>query len=101
MSGLGLEKSCKRRATGIQLMIHTILIGTQWKEALRCSPRAVRFSQMIHTIKISTPDLGMFTRIIFRQSQYLWAFNHSRKIQAVAVARDNTKPHLPPMDFPD
>jgi hypothetical protein len=34
----------------------------------------------------------MVTRIIFRQSQNLWAFNHSRKIQAVAVAAENTKP---------
>jgi hypothetical protein len=34
----------------------------------------------------------MVTRIIFRQSQSLWAFNHPRKIQAVAVAAENTKP---------
>ena len=34
----------------------------------------------------------MVIRIIFRQGKCLWALNHSRKIQAVAVATDNTKP---------
>jgi hypothetical protein len=36
----------------------------------------------------------MVIRIIFRHSQCLWAFNHSRKIQAVAVATDIRKPYL-------
>jgi hypothetical protein len=52
-------------------------------------------------LKLQRRTKGKVTRIIFRQSQGLWALEHSRKIPAVAVATDNTKPHLPPMDCPD
>jgi hypothetical protein len=46
-------------------------------------------------LKLQRRTKGKVTRIIFRQSQGLWALEHSRKIPAVAMATDNTKPHLP------